>query len=219
MERELQQNTQALSEDSEGLKKADKASDDFGDSVKEAGNKSKDASGAFEALGTVCKATAAAVAATAVAIGATLVEVGKALVSASVDGAAYADTVLTESTVTGIATDKLQEYMYAAELVDVSVETLTKSMAKNIKSMKSAQDGSSAMVEAYEKLGVSVTNTDGTLRNSDDVYWELIDALGAVENETERDALAMQILGKSAQELNPLIEAGADKMSELARST
>lgn len=133
----------------------------------------------------------------------------------AVEGAAYADTVLTESTVTGIATDKLQEYMYAAELVDVSTDTLTKSMAKQIKSMKSAADGSKSMVDAYDQLGVSVTNADGSLRDSDEVYWEIIDALGKVENETERDAIAMTVLGKSAQELNPLIEAGAERMNEL----
>lgn len=45
-------------------------------------------------------------------------------------------------------------------------------------------------------------------------YWETIDALGNITNETERDALAMTLLGKSAQELNPLIEAGAERMSE-----
>lgn len=81
--------------------------------------------------------------------------------------------------------------------------------------MKAVQDGTKLSVEAYEKLGVQVTNTDGTLRDSDTVYWEVIDALGKIENETERDALAMQILGKSAQELNPLIEAGAERMNEL----
>ncbi len=113
----------------------------------------------------------------------------------AVDGAAYADTVLTESTVTGIATDKLQEYMYAAELVDVSTETLTKSMAKQIKSMKSVHDGSKTMAAAYDALGVSVTDSNGDLRDGDTVYWELIDALGKVENETERDALAMQVAG------------------------
>ncbi len=65
--------------------------------------------------------------------------VGKSLVNMTKEGATYADNVLTQSTVTGIATDKLQEYMYAAELVDVSVDSLTGSMAKQIKSMKSAQ--------------------------------------------------------------------------------
>lgn len=136
----------------------------------------------------------------------------------TVEGAAYADGVLTTATQTGIATDKLQEYMYAAELIDVSTETLTKSMAKQIKSMKGVQDGTKLSVEAYDKLGVSVLNADGSLRDSDTVYWEVIDALGRMENETERDALAMQILGKSAQELNPLIEAGSERMDELGEA-
>lgn len=168
----------------------------FGESAKVAG---KVAGAAFAAVATAAAAAAAA------------------LAKCSADAAAYADNILTQSTVTGISTDKLQEYSYAAELVDVSVETLTKSHAKNIKSMKAAQDGTKLMVEAYDKLGVSVTNADGSLRDGETVYWEVVDALGQMENETERDALAMQILGKSAQELNPLIEAGSGKMAELAQ--
>lgn len=215
MEKELDSNTKALDETDKALNKASKGADEFGDEVKDAGKESDEASNKFEALGDVCKAVGVTLAAAVTAVAAAAVKCGKALVDMATEGAAYADTVLTESTVTGIATDKLQEYMYAAELVDVSTETLTKSMAKQIKSMKSVQDGSNTMVEAYEKLGVEVMNADGTLRDSDDVYWEVIDALGKVENETERDAIAMTILGKSAQELNPLITAGAERMKEL----
>ena len=215
MERELQQNNDALDRAAGEFDDAEKQADDFGDEVEDAGKQSDDAGGKFEKLGAVCKAAGVAIAAAFAAVSAAAVASGKALVDMAVEGAAYADTVLTESTVTGIATDKLQEYMYAAELVDVSTETLTKSMAKQIKSMKSATDGSKTMVAAYDALGVSVTDANGNMRDSDTVYWELIDALGKVENETERDALAMTILGKSAQELNPLIESGAQRMQEL----
>ena len=215
MERELQQNNDALDRAAGEFDDAEKQADDFGDEVEDAGKQSDDAGGKFEKLGAVCKAAGVAIAAAFAAVSAAAVAAGKALVDMAVEGAAYADTVLTESTVTGIATDKLQEYMYAAELVDVSTETLTKSMAKQIKSMKSATDGSKTLVAAYDALGVSVTDANGNMRDSDTVYWELIDALGKVENETERDALAMTILGKSAQELNPLIEAGAQRMQEL----
>jgi phage-related protein len=83
--------------------------------------------------------------------------------------------------------------------------------------MSSAQQGSKAYAEAYKKLGVSVTDSNGNLRDSETVYWESIDALGKMTNETERDALAMQLFGKSAQELNPLIEAGSEKMKELTQ--
>ena len=215
MQRELEENNSALNGTGKQMDKAGDAADNMGDKVKQAGKDADEASSHFEGLGTVCKAVAATVAAAFAAVSAAAVAAGKALVDMSTEGAAYEDAVLTESTVTGIATDKLQEYLYAAELVDVSTETLTKSMAKQIQSMKSAQDGSKTMVAAYEALGVEVMDTDGTLRDSDTVYWELIDALGKVENETERDALAMQILGKSAQDLNPLITAGSARMAEL----
>ena len=217
MERELQNNNKALDTADKEFGEAENSADKFGDEVEDAGNQSDDSSKKFQALGGVVKGVAAGMAAAMAAVGATIVAIGNKLIDFTKQGAEYADNVLTQSTVTGIATDKLQEYMYAAELVDVSVDTLTGSMAKQIKSMKSAQDGSKSMVEAYEKLGVEIMNADGTLRDSDEVYWEIIAALGAMENETERDALAMTILGKSAQELNPLIEAGADKMEELGK--
>ena len=163
-------------------------------------------------------AAAAKAATTGLAVAATAATAAAgALAKMSVSAAAYADDILTTSTVTGIAADKLQAYSYAAELVDVSVETMTKSQAKNIKSMAAVQNGTKQMVEAYDKLGVAATNVDGSLRDGETVYWEVIDALGQIENETERDAIAMQILGKSAQELNPLIEAGSERMAELAQ--
>ena len=215
LERQLEDSTDALDKAGREMDDTGDQADDMGDEVDEAADEADEAGKSFDTLGSICKATAATMAAAFAAVSAAAIAAGKALVDMAVEGAAYADTVLTEATVTGIATDKLQEYMYAAELVDVSTDTLTKSMAKQIKSMKAVQDGTKLSVEAYDKLGVSVMNADGSLRDSDAVYWEVIDALGKIENETERDALAMQILGKSAQELNPLIEQGAARMQEL----
>lgn len=170
----------------------------------------------MEKLGNVAKATGAALAAAFTAMAALTGKVASELVDMTVAGAAYADEVLTTSTTTGIATDKLQGYMYASDLLDVSLETLTGSMTKNLKAMDSARDGSAAYVAAYEQLGIAVTDTDGNLRDSEAVYWEVIDALGNIENTSERDALAMQLLGKSAKDLNPLIEQGSERMNELA---
>lgn len=187
-------------------------------SIEEAGDAAKDAESKVSGFGSAAKAAGVAAAAAFAAATAAAVAAAKALVNMTVGGAEYADNVLTMSAQTGIATDKLQEYMYAAELVDVSTETLTKSMAKNIKSMKSAADGSASYAEAYEQLGVSVVDVNGSLRDSETVYWEAVEALGRIENETERDAIAMQLFGKSAQDLNPLIEAGAERMKELGNA-
>jgi hypothetical protein len=72
--------------------------------------------------------------------------------------------------------------------------------------MYSAQNGSKSQTEAFDKLGVSITNADGSLRSSDEVWQDTIAALGQMTNETERDAIAQQLMGKSAAQLNPLIE-------------
>ena len=196
------------------LKQLEGTVEQTGDAMQDAGDKTSGFGDKLKSgLATAAKAAGVAIA----AVGTAVVAGAKALTDFTVSGAAYADEIMTDSAVTGIATDKLQEYRYAAELVDVSTDTLTKSMAKNIKSMSSAAKGTGATAEAYKTLGVEVKNSDGTLRDSQTVYWELIDALGQVENETDRDSLAMQILGKSAQELNPLIEAGSARMEELGQ--
>lgn len=150
------------------------------------------------------------------ASGAAISAVGGAMVKASVDVAGYADEIMTQSKVTGIATDDLQKYKYAAELVDVSVDTITGSLTKTTKSMQSAANGGKAAEAAYKKLGVSVKDANGNLRDNEDVFWDAIDALGKIENETERDATAMTIFGKSAKDLNPLILEGSDAMKQYA---
>lgn len=209
LQEEANANADAMNGVGEG---AEDAADDMGDLSEE----SENTGGALSALeGTAIAVGAAMAAAFAAAIEAAK-EVGKALIDSTMETSQFADELLTMSSVTGISTEKLQELQYAAELVDVSVDTISGSMTKNLKAMDSAREGTGAAAEAYEKLGVSVTNADGSLRDQEEVYWEVIDALGNVSNETERDALAMDILGKSAKELNPLIEAGSDTMAALA---
>ena len=188
---------------------------DVGEGAEESSENLDKASVSMEGFGKAAEAAAAVAAAAVAAMAAAFVDATAALANCTVEAAAFADDVMTTSTVTGIATDKLQELMYSAELVDVSVDTMSSSITKNVKSMNSAAEGTGAAAEAYEKLGISVTNSDGSLRDQQEVYWEVIDALGQVENETERDALAMDLLGKSAMELNPLIEAGSERMKEL----
>lgn len=151
------------------------------------------------------------------ALAAAVAEVEKALISLTIESAAYADEILTQSVVTGLSTEALQEYQYAAELVDVSLDTLTSSQSKMIRSMDAARRGSKEQAEAFDKLGIGVQNADGTLRDAQEVFGDVIDALGAISNETERDAIAMTIFGRSARDLNPLIKAGSDGLRELTQ--
>lgn len=143
--------------------------------------------------------------------------IGTAMWDASKAGAAYADDILTLATTTGLSTDELQEYKYMADLVDVSLETVTGSLTKLTSSMGKAASGEGDMTDAFRDLGVSVKDSNGKLRKSKDVFRDVIDALGKIDDETERDVKAMQIFGKSAKDLNPMIAAGADEMEALAK--
>ena len=144
-------------------------------------------------------------------------KVGEAVTGAFTDSVKWADELNTLSQKTSISTQTLQEWEYMAKLIDVDVNTLTASNTKLIRTMASAQGGTKSAVDAFSTLGVAFQNADGTLRNSETVMMEVITALGNVANETERDALAMSIFGKSAQELNPLILTGAEGMASLAQ--
>ena len=159
----------------------------------------------LESAGRSMQGLSMAAAAVVAAIGALTVKSGK-----------WADDINTMSKVYHIGTGELQKYSAAAELVDVDVETIAKSHTKLEKSMASAAKGTGANAEAFDKLGVSVTDANGNLRSGDEVWQEVIKALGQVENETERDALAMQLMGKSAAQLNPLIEDGGETYKNLA---
>lgn len=131
-------------------------------------------------------------------------------------GPAFADEIMTMSKTTGIATDELQELSYMSGLVDVDLSTVASSMKKLTKSMDSARGGTGSAAEAFKTLGVSVTDVNGNLRDNEDVFYDAIDALGKMENETERDALAMKLFGKSATDLNPMIEAGSEALKGFA---
>lgn len=151
------------------------------------------------------------------AVAAAIVKVEKAMISMTKESAAFADNIITLSMQTGQSTQQLQEFAYASELIDVSVDTLQGSLTKLTNNMQDTMNGTGNAKASFDKLGVSVINAvDGSMRSANDVFYETIDALGQVKNETERDAMSMDIFGRSAQDLNPLIIQGSKTLKAYA---
>ena len=226
MELELKQDNQALV----GLKDG---SDKAAEGIKKVETASVSGKDAMLALGGAAKTSVAAL----------LAVVGVALAVAGAVGGlvlstANASAELTDMSVkTGISTTALQEYNYIANQTGTTLDTITGAQAKLVKGMAGARDEQQkysdalnsmkpgqkapelgAMAQAFKDLGVSTTGAGGSLRNADDVFKDAIDALGRIQNPAERDALAMQIFGKSAQELNPLIKAGSAELAKLTKN-
>lgn len=161
--------------------------------------------------------TTVAVAGGFAAVAAAIVKAEKALISMTKEAASNADDLLTLASVTGTTTDSVQELNYMADLTDVSFDRIKDSLKETTNKMQEAATGTGDAYEAYKRLKVEITNTDGSLRSAQDVFYDTIDALGEMKNKTERDALAMDLMSESAQELNPLIDLGGEKMRAYAQ--
>lgn len=150
-------------------------------------------------------------------LAAAIVKAEKALISMTKESAEYAKEIKTISSVTGQSAESLQEFDYAAEMIGVSSDRIRDSLKETTNKMQEAATGTGDAYEAYNKLGVEITDVDGQLRSAEDVFYDTIDALGEMKNKTERDALAMDLMSESAQELNPLIEIGSDGLKQYAQ--
>ena len=159
-----------------------------------------------EGLKNLAKAAAAA----AIAVGAAFAKMAGAALE-------NADELQRQADVTGLTAERLQELEYAGKNLGVELDTITGAQAKLTKSMEAAKDGTGAQAEAFRALGIHVTDNNGRLKDAKDIMSEAFTALNKMGNETERDALSMQIFGKSAMELNPIIKAGGDELNRLTK--
>lgn len=212
----------AIEENNKALEGENETMTGLGDTVEQLADKLgvKLPDGAKEALngmtglssGTVAAMAAAAAAITAV------IKVVTDLTKLTLQVAADVDNYVTESAITGVPTEMLQAWDYAAPLIDTDAETIKDAMTKLTTAMGSAKDGSEEAQAQFAALGVSIQNeADGSLRSAEDVFYDVIDALGSMEQGTSRDAAAMQLMGRNAQELNPLINAGSKALQEYSK--
>ena len=176
-------------------------------------NLPKGADGALTALNKVKLGTVAGVAAFAGFVAA-ITSAEKKLMSITKESAAYAKEIKTLASVTGQSTEQIQEFQYASDMIGVSYDRVKDSLKEITNKMQEAQNGSEDTAKAFETLDVKLEDTDGNLRSADAVFYDVIDSLGNMSNQAERDALAMDLMSESAQELNPLIEVGSEGLKK-----
>lgn len=163
--------------------------------------------GAFASkLGTSMAVVGTAVAAAATAVG--------YAVKKSID---EADKMSKMSQSFGVPIDELSRLKYAADLSDVSLEALGKNVGKLSKNMAEAASGAiSPAKQAFDALGISVTNADGTLKGSSEVISEIAGKFETYKDGAAKTALAMALFGKSGAEMIPLLNSGAAGLKEMS---
>lgn len=207
----LEQLNGSLQQTKEDTEKADKANKTFGDTIRGlASALGLNISPALEAVAKKFDGISAATGTAIIGIGAMVSGFAKL----SKETAAYADSILTLADQTGFTTEQIQRMQYACMKLDVEFSTVEGSISKLTTNMYKAQKGSDDLEKIFKKLHIRIKDGSGHLRDSNEVFFEVIDALGKMKNETEKDAIAQQLFGKSAKELNTIIKAGSEQFKE-----
>ena len=127
----------------------------------------------------------------------------------------WADEIMTTAMQYELSPQVLQQWRYASRLIDSDVDAIAGAHQKLTQNMASTSEET---ITAFNRLGVATKTNTGDMRDSFDVFWEAVDALGAFDNATERDQIAQRVFGRSYRELLPLINEGSAAYKELAAS-
>lgn len=178
-------------------------------------NLDKNSEQAGEGLDKLAKRITTGVAVAITALGAAAVATGKKLWDMANETAKAGDEIDKQSQKLGISAENYQKLSYAMERCGADVDDFRKGATNISKTLAEVQDGADESATAIGELGVSLKKTDGTMRSTEDVLLDTIAALADMDDETERNAAANKIFGKSYQELAPLLNSGADGIRDL----
>lgn len=135
-----------------------------------------------------------------------IVTAGAAFVQNMIDvGSELADT----SAQMGISATELAEWRFAAGLAGVEANELSGALTRVAVLARGGGGG------VFARLGVSTRDAAGELRRASDILEDTGLAIGAMENETERTAMAVQVFGRSGRALIPLFRGTRGSIREL----
>lgn len=136
----------------------------------------------------------------------------KAMINLERGAAGWADELATSAAEADLDVVSYQGWQYASQLIDSSVDSIRGAYKRLNKNLAEPTDD---ILTSLNELSVANLEAGDSARQTMDVFWDVIDALGQVENTSRRDQLATELLGKSYDELLPLINAGSEAYKAL----
>lgn len=115
---------------------------------------------------------------------------------------------------TGIAASELHALSLAAEQTSSDFDAIVTGLRRMPSFLEDARNGMASATATMDALGVSVSDFEGL--SPEDSFFRMVDALGTMEDETRRAALAQDVFGRGAMALIPLIEEGSGGLRDFA---
>lgn len=178
----------------------------------------ENAAGSASSFGSVAKgvgAGIAGVATTVAAVGAAAIGAGKAIYDNVSAVAKAGDEIDKQSQKLSISAEMYQKLSYACDLSGASIENLKRGIVNITDDLAAVAAGGEEAETKFAALGVSAYDLEGNLKSSEAVMYESLLALADMSDETERNAAANEIFGKSYQELLPLLNSGSEGIAAM----
>lgn len=102
----------------------------------------------------------------------------------------------------------MQQFQYAASLLGIELDELLGAYTSLVSAQGEAASGNEEAAALFQDLGVSVYDTNGKLKDTNTLLFETFEALGQVDDATQRNVLAQQLFGEEAIRLNGIIADG-----------
>jgi hypothetical protein len=115
----------------------------------------------------------------------------------------------------GVASDSVIGLRHAAKLANVGSEAMDNNMVKLSKTIAEAASGSKSASAAFGKMGISVKNADGSVKNSEKVLMEMADAFKNIPAGAQKATLAMDVFGKSGSSMVEMLKDGSGALKEM----
>lgn len=141
----------------------------------------------------------------------TIWKLGEALVNNTLGAGAWADELKTTADKYGIGTEDLQRMRKTARTIDTEAETILEAQSKLRIARSKAGKGD---MGAWAYLGIDPNRFADDMDGAEDLFWATGEALRDMEDETQRDAYANELFGRSWKELMPLFNAGRQEYEE-----
>lgn len=194
------------------INKTTVALDDMGKEAEESGEEAEKGSEGFSVMkGALANLASSAISACIDG----LKNLGAAIVGVISDVGEMGDEIDKESQKLGVSAETYQELSYAMERSGASIDDVSKGVTNITNALADTQNGVKGASDTFDALGVSLQNADGSFKSTEDVLMESIDALASMEDETQRNALANDVFGKSYKELAPLLNSGSEGIQAL----
>lgn len=133
-----------------------------------------------------------------------------------VDAGAWADNIATAANEAGVDPATYQSWMYASRFIDTSVDDIIKNWRDIDNKLGQSGDAFYEYAGGLAEMGIAVQDASGNMRQGSDIFWEAIDYLHGISDESTRTAKAIELFGNDWRKLNPLITAGSDAYKAMA---